>query len=246
MLGFVLRSINPMEQIDTRGKVQIIKVGNEHTPVIIIDDFSPEIQNCIALAIKEEFTPNTESDVYYPGVRAMIGGDYGNTVLRSIVDVIRSVYKIAHPNTLIPHAGFYSLICNEEKDLDLLQTLPHFDSVQPNYFAVMHYLNPGEFGGTGIYRHNPTGFENITESRVKPYLTSAQNFIDQQDKIEMKYFTESTEHFELIEKLEYKQNRLVIYPGTLLHSGFIDNCERDLSSDPITGRLTANFFIYFQ
>lgn len=110
----------------------------------------------------------------------------------------------------------------------------------------MHYLNPGEFGGTGLYRHKPTGYENITVDRVEGYLQSARSFVDQQGQVKPKYFTESTEHYELIEKLDYQQNRLVIYPGSLLHSGYIDDCSRDLSSDPKTGRLTANFFIYFE
>lgn len=99
-----------MRIINLNGKMKIQIVGNEKTPIIVIDDFSPELQKCIDLAVLEKFEPNKEADVYYPGVRAMIGGEYGNIVLRAVADVIRSVYAIPHPNTLVPHAGYYSLI----------------------------------------------------------------------------------------------------------------------------------------
>ncbi|WP_158968498.1 DUF6445 family protein [Paraglaciecola sp. L3A3] len=235
-----------MRHIDIRGKVHVVSIGKENTPVIVIDDFSPEPQRCIGLAIQKTFSKELTNGVYYPGIRALVDDEYGNSVLQTIADLVRTVYKIAHPNTLIPHAGYYSLINKAENELDFLQTLPHFDSTETHYYAVMHYLNPGVFGGTGFYRHNPTGYENITRSRADRYIKSAQEVIDKQETVEFKYFTQSTAHYELIDKLEYKQNRLVIYPGSLLHSGYIDNCERDLSSDPKTGRLTANLFIDFR
>lgn len=235
-----------MKNIDLNNKVQLLIIGKEETPVIVIDDFSPEPQKCIELAVKESFIPDPDRNVYYPGIRAFIRGEYGNSLLEAIAELVRNVYKVPTSFTLFPHAGNYSLVSQPEEQLEFLQTFPHFDSVKPNYFAVMHYLNPGEFGGTGIYRHKPTGYENITEERLSNYIDVAQNFIDTHEKNDPKYFTGSTDHFELIHKLDYKQNRLVIYPGNLLHSAFIDDCSRDLSSDPKTGRLTANFFIYFE
>ena len=60
------------------------------------------------------------------------------------------------------------------------------------------------------------------------------------------YFTHSTNHFELIHKVDYKPNRLVIYPATILHSAFIDDPKRDVCSNPKIGRLSANFFIDFR
>jgi hypothetical protein len=110
---------------------------------------------------------------------------------------------------------------------------------------MLHYLNEGDFGGTGFYRHRPTGFENITAVRKSAYLESAQQYINKQGNPEQQYFTKSTAHYELIHKVEYKPNRLVIYPATILHSAFIDDPERDVSKNPKTGRLSANFFIDF-
>jgi len=58
------------------------------------------------------------------------------------------------------------------------------------------------------------------------------------------YITSSTDHYELIDEIEYAANRMVIYPGNLLHSGLISP-ERDINPDPSRGRLTANLFIDF-
>ena len=59
-----------------------------------------------------------------------------------------------------------------------------------------------------------------------------------------KYIDASTDHYEIIHEIEYRPNRLVMYPGNLLHSGLVKP-ERDLGWDPATGRLTANLFIDF-
>ena len=58
------------------------------------------------------------------------------------------------------------------------------------------------------------------------------------------YITSSTDHYEIIDEFEYRTNRLVIYPGNLLHSGLV-RPDRDINPDPSRGRLTANLFIDF-
>ena len=62
----------------------------------------------------------------------------------------------------------------------------------------------GEFGGTGFYRHRPTGFENITAERKQAYFDSAQEYIDTHGNPERKYITDSTDHFELFHKIDYR------------------------------------------
>ena len=124
--------------------------------------------------------------------------------------------------------------------------MPHFDSNNPHYLAAMHYLNPGDFGGTSFYRHRPTGYENITASRRENFIHSAQEHLATiGGRPPQRYVDGSDEHFERLKSLPYRQNRLLVYPGTLLHSGNIDP-SRDISDDPRTGRLTANLFIDFE
>ena len=49
---------------------------------------------------------------------------------------------------------------------------------------------------------------------------------------------------ELYHRIDYRPNRLVVYPGCLLHSGLV-NPVIDVDSNPRTGRLTANIFVDF-
>ena len=56
------------------------------------------------------------------------------------------------------------------------------------------------------------------------------------------YITGSNELFEQIGAVEAVPDRLIIYQGSLLHSGIIPPAMK-LSDDPREGRLTANIFV---
>jgi hypothetical protein len=125
-----------------------------------------------------------------------------------------------------------------------LQRVPHFDNHSPFYFATVHYLNPGRYAGTGFFRHRPTGYERIPEDRYPAYMQAAESHIKAKGLPPEKYIDASDDHFELIAEVEYKPNRLIMYPGNLLHSGLI-RPDRDINHDPAKGRMTANLFLYF-
>lgn len=234
-----------MHNINRKSKNTLLQVGSEKTPVIIIDNFLLDTSAAIKEAVNSKFIAGKEHNNYYPGVRTPVGSSYGMAVLKAIAPIFYQIIKVPKNLTLFPKNGSYALLTQAEKELELLQCIPHFDDNLIYSFAVLHYLNPGNFGGTGIYRHKPTGYENITEQRKEHYFTQAQAFIDTNGNPEQKYFTDSTSHYELLETIEYKENRLVIYPTTLLHSAYIKNPSHDVNDDPKTGRLTANFFIEF-
>ena len=234
-----------MYQINTKSKNTLLKVGNEKTPIIIIDNFLVDPQLAINFAVKQSFVSGKEHNNFYPGVRTPVDSDYGNTVLKAIAPIFYNVIGIPEHLTLQPISGSYSLLTQHEENMDLLQCIPHFDNNLMFSFAILHYLNEGDFGGTALYRHKPTGYENINELRKPHYMEEAQQHINTKGDPERKYFTQSTNHYELLEVIAYKPNRLVIYPSTLLHSAFIENPINDVNSDPTTGRLTANLFIEF-
>jgi hypothetical protein len=56
------------------------------------------------------------------------------------------------------------------------------------------------------------------------------------------YILGSNPHYEQIGAVEAVPDRLIIYQGSLLHSGIIPS-GMNRSSDPREGRLTANFFV---
>jgi len=234
------------EFIDINNNIspKIITVGNEETPVIIIDDFAIDTKNIIDDACdNSSFTIDKHS--FYPGLRSKLPKPYVISVLQKIYQGICHVYKIPTQLQLKPQDTYYSLITNTKEELDLIQRMPHFDTSRPFYFAILHYLNDKPHGNTGFFRHIPTGLEKIEDNNVEDYLNSAQKFIDINGEPEQEYCTSTSAHFELYHEIEYKPNRLVIYPGHLLHSTIV--CPNtDINSDPKVGRLTANIFIEFK
>ena len=230
-------------QANPAAKPQVFLAGNERTPVVIVDDFLTDTGGVIDYAINSAgFEP--DNTYVYPGVRAQPPGEYLQEVIRAIVPFLNKVYAVPTDRKLSLNT-FYSLVATPPEQLAVLQRLPHFDSNKQYFFAITHYLNPGEFGGTGLFRHRPTGFENITEDRMRNYVRAGDAFLRAHGDPPAAYIAQSTDHFELYERIEYRPNRVVAYPGSMLHSGLIDPA-RDINSDPATGRLTANFFFEFQ
>ncbi|MEP2650351.1 MAG: DUF6445 family protein, partial [Paraglaciecola sp.] len=165
-------------------------------------------------------------------------------VLAPLQGLLRQTYKLPAPLQMKPSLYVYSLVSTQPQDLSLLQRMPHFDTVRPYYFAALHYLNDGPYGDTAFFRHKPTGYERITASREQGYYQSAKQFVRDYGEPPQEYCVTSTEHFECYDKIEYKKNRLVLYPGNLLHSILI-NTDTDIDPNPQTGRLTANIFLEF-
>ena len=219
-------------------------VGNENTTVMVIDDVVVSTDELRKLACTDSnFVWDRRFS--YPGVGAQVPDAYVDVVAPEVVALLKEAYDI--PNHLEPRIvrRLFSLVTTPAEDLGPLQRVPHFDSLDEFYFATVHYLAPGEFAGTGIFRHRPTGFERVSQNRYAKYVQAAESHMKANGMPPAAYIRSSDEHYELIEELEYRSNRLVIYPGNLLHSGLIEP-DRDLSWDPATGRLTANLFIDFK
>ena len=224
-------------------KAETCFVGVNKTAVIIIDDFAIDTAAIIENACNNcDFEHQDNS--YYPGIRARLPKSYVIDVLQAIYQQICVVYEIPVHLQLKPQEIYYSLLTNSQSQLSLNQRMPHFDTSRPYYFAILHYLNNNPHGNTGLFRHIPTGLERIDEDNEEHYLTAKEKYIDENGSPPQTYFTSSTGHYELYHEIEYKPNRLVIYPGRLLHSTIV--CvDQDIDPSPVTGRLTANIFIEF-
>ena len=165
-------------------------------------------------------------------------------MLPYLTTLLRDVYQVPDSFDAQLIHKLYSLITTPPEDLAILQRVPHFDDLSRWYFATVHYLSSGTHGGTGIFRHRPTGFERVSNNRYDDYVASAEAHMKANGFPAAEYITATTDHYELIEELEYKPNRIVIYPGDLLHSALVQP-EADIDWNPDTGRLTANLFMNF-
>ncbi len=221
----------------------IKKVGKEQTPVIIIDDFITELTPILNDAYNNQ-TFSMDSNSFYPGIRSRLPTDYVLEILKAVYQGIYQVYDIPRTLKLKLMLNYFSLINKPEEELALLQRIPHFDTNNPYYFAILHYLNPSEHGGTGLFRHTVTDFERISEERVGRYIKSSEQFMELNGEPNAKYHNSSSDLFKLYDEIAYKQNRLVIYPGNLLHSTIVD-LQKDIDGSPQTGRLTSNIFVDF-
>ena len=139
--------------------------------------------------------------------------------------------------------SLFGIVSNPADTLDATQSRPHYDHALPCSFAVLHYVNPGQFGGTGFFRHVPSGFELITSDNQKDYHRSVYGFLSEHG-LPQGYDMTQQDHYKLLDAVDYHTNRLLIYPSGLLHSGLI-NPPEDLSPDPALGRLTSSIFINF-
>lgn len=234
----------PALQINPGASLNVKQVGNEKTPLIIIDNFAQDITEVVDFACSGAAYGDDATSAY-PGVRAKLPRSYVMPVLNSIFRLLFQVYSVPAALNLKPVNTVYSLVATPEPELTPAQCVPHFDSNGPYYTAVLHYLNEGDFCSTGLFRHRPTGFETVSDERLGQFLAASRAYADEHGVPPQRYIKESSGQFELYEEIAYRPNRLVAYPGKLLHSGLV-NPAVDVNSDPRTGRLTANIFVDFR
>ena len=221
----------------------VLSVGDEKTPVIIIDNFLGNMEDFFnSVCAHTDF--DAEKQTYYPGLRARIGEDYCRLVINTLGKHLFKVFSVPVNHRLFLDGAYYSLVATPPEQLLPAQCRPHCDTPLSHYLAIMQYLSPGEHGGTGFFKHKPTGFERVTAERKEQYSQSVMAFDQEHGNPPQSYITASNDQFELVGSVDYRPNRMIIYPGNLLHSGLI-NPATDIDKNPRTGRLTANIFVNF-
>ena len=225
--------------------MQTLYMGNENNKVICFDNFLANPELLVSAAEQSEFTPYPMAVQRkgYPGLRTPAPAMYGKLLRDQVVDVIKKEFEISAGSQLTMLQEAMCLMTLPAAELGPLQTIPHFDAINPRFFATLLYLCGEEHGGTAFYRHNRTGFEAITPERSDDYLDSCCEELNGFRR-EKKYFSDSDQFFTKIGFIPARFNRLVVYQGCLLHSPNILS-PISISSDPKRGRLTANVFFSF-
>lgn len=219
------------------------RVGRDQTPLVTVDNLLANPQDLVSAAIDGGgFDHDARSA--YPGVKSPLPQDFYRAISPLCNTLIYRQCRV--PATRTPQVvdSFFSHVTRSPEDLSVLQRVPHYDSNDRLFFALLFYMADGDFGGTGFFRHRPTGFERISASRLSAYIAAAKSHMQTHGLPPQSYMTGSDDHFEMIGQAAYRANRLVIYPGNLLHSGLIEPA-RDLAVEPSRGRLTANVFVTF-
>lgn len=223
-------------------KPELRRVGNSQSPVVVIDDFTGQLDGVLGIA--EALAPYPPLDNYYPGVRRLIGSgdgaanDYITEVCERAAQFIAGAFDFDRFELI---EASFSMVTTPSAELSPPQRAPHFDTTDQKHLALLHYLRVPPNSGTAFYRQRTTGIERVTESNVDQFVRTATSDAAKLSA-ECGYIQGSDDFFEEIGAVEACPDRLVIYQGSLLHSGIIPP-DMELSADPKRGRLTANLFV---
>jgi len=221
---------------------ELRRFGKSQSPVVIIDGFSGEVSPTVGAA--EALAPFENAGNYYPGLRRIIteadgdANDYVNLVCEQAAQFVAGAFDVEGFDLI---EASFSMVTTQPAELNPTQRAPHFDSTDPKYYALLHYLRVPEGTGTAFYRQRSTGIERVTETNVSTFVRTASAEVAQLPP-DSGYINGSNAFFEQIGAVDAVEDRLIIYQGSLLHSGIIPPT-MNLSPDPRVGRLTANFFL---
>jgi hypothetical protein len=218
-------------------KVIVRRMGREGEPLVVIDGFSGMVDALLEAAYD---APYQDAGAYYPGIRAPADPSYLNQRQDLLIEVMREIFGFS--KAISVESSSYSIVTLGGEALSPPQRIPHFDHAGGEIIAVMHYLLGPETGGTAFYRHRATGYEAITPQRLPAYTDALAEEELRYGSAPFGYCYGDSDRFELIDEIEAKPDRLVLYRGRQLHSGVIPN-PAGLSSDPRKGRLTINMFL---
>ena len=219
---------------------ELRRIGAHLSPVVVIDAFSGTVGEIVetAAALAPFGRPR---EGYYPGLRRVLderdgaAWDYVARTLNAVSPFVGGGFDADRFDLI---EASFSMVTDAPGRLAPAQRGPHFNSTDPDYLAILHYLHVSADTGTAFYRQRSTGIERVDAGNVDRFIAAARR-----EGVELEGYTSgSNRHFEQVAAVEGVPDRLIVYQGCLLHSGVIP-AQMTFSVDPRRGRLTANFFI---
>jgi hypothetical protein len=219
-------------------KPELRRFGRDQSPVAVIDGFGGAPGEIVQIAAA--MAPFAESAAtQYPGLRRHItpadadAYAYVERTLEAAAPFLGGAFGFKRFELI---EASFSMVTAAPETLRPAQRAPHFDSTDPGYVALLHYLR--ETPGTAFYRQRATGIETVREDNLDRFVEAARR----DSAVMSGYINASDNWFERTGIIEGRADRLALYRGNMLHSGIIP-ADMDFSSDPYRGRLTANIFI---
>lgn len=219
---------------------RLLRIGASQSPVVVVDDVLGDAAPIVAIAAALAPFPTAPGSAY-PGIRRVLSPAdepayaYATGLLEALAPFIGGAFDTDDFDWI---EGSFSMVTRSPDTLSPVQRAPHFDSVDPGYLAVLHYLSDTPGSGTAFYRQRTTQIECVDSANCDRFIAAAQR---ESGRL-AGYTNASNPAFEQIGAVEARVDRVVIYRGQLLHSGIIPP-DMPLSADPRVGRLTANLFV---
>ena len=224
----------------TGQSISIDYIGIERQPVIVIDHFVPDPSE---LRTEAEALNFGVMGAYYPGIRAHVPKARVSAFMPPIIDLIGETFGLRGQIELID--AMYSVVTTPPEQLAPIQRLPHYDGLDAERIALLHYLSGPERGGTAFYRHKSTGYESVSQANYDHFAAALQRDVATHGLPTAAYIAGDTPLYEQIACYEAKVNRALIYRGHVLHCRVIP-VDEPLMADPRQGRLTVNTFLMGQ
>lgn len=215
-------------------KKKNIGAGQHH--IVIVDDFYQYPDKVLQAALDLPYTDRFEIVGNFPGVRASIPIDATDIFNQIGAFWGAQLFPFFYPQPIV-----FQGIRNNNYLLNVGQRQPHIDQD----ITAMVYLNPAEtcVGGTGLYRHRPTNLERVPlqpDQQIRDLanrLELSDEFFRSEDgyehfqnsmifnplfaKRENEYINDGNDYWELLQLIEMKPNRLIIFDGRCFHSQYI-------------------------
>jgi hypothetical protein len=137
-----------------------------------------------------------------------------------------------------------SMATPRPQQLTSQQRIPHFDTPDPMRIGFLYNLRDESFGGTAFYRHRKNGIDAVPSEQEAEFC----RIRDEELKVTpppAEFVTSDVTNFERTEGINARFNRLIVYRSQHLHSDSIP-ADKNFSSDPRKGRLTATIFITYR
>ncbi len=217
--------------------VQLHYVGRERQPVLVIDDFVPDPRALIDEAAQLQYTT---IGPHYPGIRAGVPAARVRAFLAPIVDLLCSSFECGSQLQVLE--AYYSLVTTRPGELRPIQRLPHFDGLERERLALLHFISSDRSSGTAFYRHRSTGFESVDAVRYPQFSAALTGEAAKHGLPDPAYISGDTPMYEQIASFDGAFNRALVYRGHVLHCALLPG-GLSYSSDPRVGRLTVNTFL---
>lgn len=220
--------------------VQRLPLGD--TCVCVVDDVLSAPQRWVDDAVAHAAAFVEAPYNAYPGIELRLPEAVSARIAEYFDRHLRGHFGVRR--TLRQHAKL-ALVTRPEPELQPFQTIPHVDALasapgECAMAAVLYLFDDPALGGTGFYR---TRVEDAALARlVADAGALGADAFAARHGVPRAYPREGGAWFERVLTVPARWNRLVVYPGTVLHSGAIDAPQR-LHADPRRGRLTLNAFL---
>lgn len=223
--------------LSPRAHATLETFGREAQPVLSVDAALADPDGVLAIASRSSFRP---IGPFYPGVRAPVPEPAAMEMVAPLAEGIRQAFGLGEP--VVFFECFLSLVTTRPEDLAPIQRLPHFDGLEPDWIAVLLYLDKSERAGTAFFRQRATGFESVDAGRYDAYRRGLDQGVAAHGLPPSAYVAGDTPLFEHTHTIEGRFNRLVAYRSNTLHSGAL-RPDFVPVADPVQGRLTLNLFL---